>query len=220
MTVSIGSVSPNLKISKWVQGKPTNIDAEKGNVVLVEVFQVNCPGCFLYGIPEAIQLHNKFKDRGLKVLGIATAFEDYDKNTIENLEKLVTSGHVVGETFKALEQYGQLGEGGKLPYSIPFPVAMDKLVDESGPISNSKVMDFVEANVPDFRSMSAKERDLMVERVTGYLKNKKYSALTFEEFNLRGTPSAIIIDRKGILRHVSFGANGSLDHTIQRLIDE
>jgi hypothetical protein len=62
MAAKIGAKAPNLEVSSWVQGKPTNIDQEKGNVVLVEVFQVNCPGCFLYGIPEAIDLFRTLKN--------------------------------------------------------------------------------------------------------------------------------------------------------------
>jgi hypothetical protein len=50
----------------------------EGNVVVIEVFQVNCPGCFLYGIPQAISIYEKYKDKNVKVLGVATAFEDYD----------------------------------------------------------------------------------------------------------------------------------------------
>ena len=92
MTAKIGSPAPNLQVSSWVQGKPTNIDSEKGNVVLVEVFQVNCPGCFLYGIPEAIDIYKKYKEKGLAVLGLATAFEDFDKNNLENLQALVSNG--------------------------------------------------------------------------------------------------------------------------------
>jgi len=56
MQAIVGQKAPNLKVLKWVQGLPTNIDKEKDRVVLVEVFQVNCPGCFLYGIPEAINI--------------------------------------------------------------------------------------------------------------------------------------------------------------------
>src|SRR6185503_11750399 len=118
MLARIGDKAPNLQVSNWVQGKPTNIDKEKGNVVLVEVFQVNCPGCFLYGIPESINIYKKHKDIGLTVLGMATAFEDYDKNTLENLEKLVTTGEVIGETYRSLAQYGQLTDGNKIPYRI------------------------------------------------------------------------------------------------------
>lgn len=151
--VKTGTKAPNLQVSEWVQGKPTNIDKEKGNVVVVEVFQVNCPGCFMYGLPEAIDLYNRYKDKGLTMLGMATAFEDYELNTLDNLKKLVTTGEVVGETYKALSMYGQLKEGAKIPYKIPFPVGMDLLQKENGQLTESRVMDFIEANVPDFRSI-------------------------------------------------------------------
>jgi thiol-disulfide isomerase/thioredoxin len=220
MVAKIGSKAPNLDVSKWVQGKPTNIDKEKGNVVLVEVFQVNCPGCFLYGIPEAIDLYRKYKDKGLTILGVATAFEDFDKNNLQNLEKLVTTGEVVGETHRALAQYGQLKDGNKLPYKIPFPVGMDMLKKESGALTEGKIMDFIEANVPDFRSYSEKDRQTLVERVKQYMRSKEYSAKTFEEYTLRGTPSSILVDRKGILRSSNFGANGVLQSAIEELLNE
>lgn len=218
--VRIGAKAPNLQVSTWVQGKPTNIDKEKGNVVIVEVFQVNCPGCFMYGIPEAIELYTKYRDKGLTVLGMATAFEDYDKNTLENLQKLLTAGEVVGETHKALAQYGQLKNGGKLPYKIPFPVAMDMLKKEAGDLTDSKVMDFIEANVPDFKSYSEKDRQVLVGRVKEYLKHKEYSAKTFEEYAMRGTPTSLVIDKKGNLRHNLFGATGYLETIVQELLNE
>jgi thiol-disulfide isomerase/thioredoxin len=220
MVAKIGAKAPNLEVSSWLQGKPTNIDKEKGNVVLVEVFQVNCPGCFLYGIPEAIDIYKKYKDRGLTVLGVATAFEDYDKNTLENLEKLITTGEVIGETYRALAQYGQLNDGNKLPYKMPFPVGMDLLKKESGQMTESKLMDFIEANIPDFRSYTEKDRQVLVERVKQYLRSKEYSAKTFEEYALRGTPSSILVDRKGVLRSTSFGSNGFLEGAVEELLKE
>jgi thiol-disulfide isomerase/thioredoxin len=218
--VKIGSKAPNLHISEWVQGKPTNIDKERGNVVVVEVFQVNCPGCFMYGIPEAIDIYNRYKDKGLTMLGMATAFEDYELNTLENLKKLVTTGEVVGETYKALSMYSQLKEGTKIPYKIPFPVGMDVLQKENGQLTESRVMDFIEANVPDFRSYSEKERQVLIGRVKEYLKHKQYSAKTFEEYAMRGTPTSLIIDRKGNLRYNLFGATGQLEGIVQGLLNE
>jgi thiol-disulfide isomerase/thioredoxin len=220
MVAKMGAKAPNLQVSTWIQGKPTNIDKEKGNVVLVEVFQVNCPGCFIYGIPEAIDIYKKYKDKGLTVLGIATAFEDYDKNTVENLQKLVTTGEVIGETYSALAQYGQLKDGNKLPYKIPFPVGFDLLKKENGQMTDSKVMDFIEANIPDFRSYSEKDRQVLVERVKQYLRTKEYSAKTFEDYALRGTPSSILVDRKGILRSTFFGSNGFLEGAVEELLKE
>lgn len=219
MAVKVGTKAPNLHVSTWVQGKPTNIDQEKGNVVVVEVFQVNCPGCFMYGLPEAIELYNKYHDGGLTVLGMAIAFEDYDKNTLDNLQKLLTTGEVVGETHKALSMYGQL-KGGGLPYKIPFPVGMDLLKKEGGQITENKIMDVIEANVPDFRSYSEKDRQIMIERVKMYLQGKEYSAKTFEEYAMRGTPTSLVIDKKGNLRHNLFGATGHLQTIVEDLLNE
>lgn len=219
MVVKIGSQAPNLKVSKWVQGLPTNIDKENDKVILIEVFQVNCPGCFLYGIPQAVDIYQKYRKEGVTVLGVATAFEDFDKNTLKNLELLLTKGEVVGETLKALEQYGQLVDGNKIPYKIPFPVAMDMLVKE-GEISKTKIDGIIEANVPGFDSYNASQKLEIIERVKQYLKSKEYSAQTFEEYALRGTPSTIIIDKKGILRDVAFGTNNFLEENIKKLLEE
>ena len=49
---------------------------------------------------------------------------------------------------------------------------MDMLVKNSGPLTHSKMMDFIEANIPSFRSYSEKDRELMIERVKEYLKIK------------------------------------------------
>jgi len=220
MVVRLGSRAPELKISEWVQGRPTSLENERGNVVLVEVFQVNCPGCFLYGIPEAISLYKEYREKGLTVLGMATAFEDFDKNTVENLRKLVTTGEVIGETLNALAYAGQLREGNKLPYKIPFPVGMDYLKKEDGALTESRVADFIEANVPDFRSYSEKDRQVLIGRVKEYLKSKQYSAQTFETYALRGTPSVILVDRKGMLRATYFGSSGSLHTAIEQLLAE
>jgi len=219
MVARIGAKAPNLKVSKWVQGLPTNIDKEKDNVILVEVFQVNCPGCFLYGIPEAIDIHKKYGKDGVTVMGLATAFEDYDKNTLENLELLLKTGEVIGETRNALAQYGKLDDN-KLPYKIPFRVAMDSLKKEPADLSQSKVMDFIETQFPDFRTYGEQYKAEFVERVKQYLRSKQYAAETFEEYALRGTPSSILIDKKGILRHVGFGQNGFLENAIQTLLKQ
>ena len=206
-------------MSKWVQGLPTNFDKEKDHIVLVEVFQVNCPGCFLYGIPEAINIYNKYHSEGVTVLGIATAFEDFDKNTLENLELLLKSGEVIGETKQGLSQYGKLNDS-KLSYKIPFPVAMDSLIKETGESSESRIKNYIYNQIPDFDSHPEDYRNQIFQRVKGYLKSKEYSAETFEKFSLQGTPSTIVVDRKGILRDVSFGQTGGLEPMIQSLLNE
>src|SRR5919198_6077819 len=199
--------------------KATNIDKEMGNVVLVEVFQVNCPGCFTYGIPQAIDMYMKYRESGLNVLGLATAFEDFDNNTLENLKLLLETGQVIGEPSRVLSEYGLLRPGNKLSYKIPFPVGMDKLFT-FGPLTHDKFNDFIEANIPDFRSYSEKDRESVYNQVQQYLKQKQFSAKTFEEYGLRGTPSAILIDKNGVLRQTAFGSNGFLEDAVNQLLNE
>ena len=212
--------APNLHVSEWVQGLPTNIDKNIGKVVLIEVFQVNCPGCFMYALPNAIEIYKNNSRDDVVVLGLATAFEDYDKNTLDNLKLLLTSGKVIGETFNALSQYRQLVDGDKLNYKIPFPVAMDILQKNTSPFSDVHILDFIEANIPNYNSCSESDKKILFDRVKDYIKNKKYSALTFDEYKLQGTPSAILVDRKGILRNVFFGANNYLNGLINQLVNE
>ncbi|MEJ2260444.1 MAG: TlpA disulfide reductase family protein [Nitrosopumilaceae archaeon] len=220
MSAVIGQKAPNLGVSEWVQGAPTNFDQEKDKIVLVEVFQVNCPGCFMHAIPEAINIYNKYKDDGVRVLGIATAFEDFDKNTLDNLKMLVETGEVIGETKNALSMYGQLKDGNKLPFKIPFPLGMDNLTKINGDVSQEQIMKFIYAQLPEFDSQPEDYKSQIIQRVKDHLMSKEYSAETFEKYQLQGTPSTILVDRKGILREVSFGQAGHIDSMIQKLIAE
>ena len=219
MSAQISKKAPNLKVSEWVQGNDTNLDQHSGNVVLVEVFQVNCPGCFMYGIPEAIEIFNKYKSKGVSVLGVATAFEDFDKNTLKNLKLLVETGKVVGETEKMLSQYGQL-DGDKITFKIPYPIAMDSLIKQSDDVTKEQMDSLIKKQIPDFDSQSENYKNEIYDRVKNYFLSKEYSAETFEMYALPGTPSSILIDRKGILRDISFGQNGSLESKIQNLLNE
>jgi hypothetical protein len=220
VTVKPGSPAPDLQVSEWVQGGPINLKDYHGKVVVVEVFQVNCPGCFIYGIPEAIDNYNKYKNDEVVILGLATAFEDFDKNTVENLKLLLKEKKVIGETLTTLTYQSKLLNEGMLTYSIPFPVGMDKLLKEKLPIDEKKIMEVVNTNVPDFELYHQKDKEQIISRVKLYLETKPYSPLTFEEYSLRGTPSTIFIDKKGILRETTFGSTGLMSATIEKLLSE
>lgn len=219
MPAEIGKKAPNLGVSEWVQGMPTNFDQEGDRIVVTEVFQVNCPGCFLYGIPEMIRLYEKYSDEGVRVLGLATAFEDFDKNTADNLRLLLETGRVIGDTLEGLSRYGQL-DGDRLRYKIPFPVGMDVLTRVEGEPDGEAMLGFARSQIPDFDSRPEEYRSQIMARVRDHMMSKEYSARTFEEFGLRGTPSTIVVDRKGVLRDVSFGQTGHIEPLIQSLIGE
>ena len=219
MVVQVGQKAPNLKISQWVQGLDTNLDKQGDNIILVDVFQVNCPGCFMYGIPESIEIYNKYKSEGVSVLGMATAFEDFDKNTLENLQLLLETGETIGETKKMLSQYGE-SQGNKIPFKIPYPVAMDSLIKQSGEATKEKMDSLIKNQIPNFDEQPEDYKNQIYDRVKGYFMSKEFSAETFEMYALPGTPSSILVDRKGILRDITFGQNGLLESKIQALLNE
>jgi peroxiredoxin len=220
LDVRVGSTAPDLKVSEWVQGGPVQLRDLLGDVVVIEVFQVNCPGCFIYGLPEAIDVFQKYDDKGVKVLGLATAFEDYDKNNLENLKLLLTKYETIGDTYLTLKQQTNILDGNKLSYKIPFPVAMDLIVKESLPVKESRLMKFIQDNVPDYELYHPKDKEDIKKRAIQYFESKEFSATTFEEYALKGTPSSILIDKKGKLRNVSFGSNGSLMTMVETLLRE
>ncbi|WAK03498.1 TlpA family protein disulfide reductase [Methylobacter sp. YRD-M1] len=219
MTAQIGQPAPLLSVSDWVQGGPVNFDQLTGRVVLVEVFQVNCPGCFLYALPQAIYLHERYADQGLSVLGVATAFEDFDTNNLNNLVRLAEKGQVAGETLLALSQRGDLIDG-RLPYRIPFPLAMDRLNKREGDITDDDILSFIRARTPDFDLQPEAHQQQIEKQVKRYFQSLIYRAETFERFDLKGTPSHILVDKHGVLRDCSFGAYPELEARVQGLLLE
>ncbi len=215
----IEEIAPDLEISEWIQGEPSNISRERGKIIVIEVFQVNCPGCFSAGFPEILDAYQKFSDESIIFWGLATAFEDFQFNNIENLKRLVTTGEVIGETLYTLGSQGYL-ENNLLSYAIPFPVAWDKIIpsDSGNAIKDSKLM--IERDFPNFSELPEKDQQMITEQVVAYYRNKKFAAKTFENYQLRGTPSTILIDQSGKLRGKWFGAGFGLEKEIETLLTE
>ena len=83
-----------LNVGPLVQG---TFDLKPINIAFV--FQVNCPGCFIYGFPSMNNLFQQFKDN-VGFIGISTAFEDFEYNNVVNTQLLLHEGITVGETKK------------------------------------------------------------------------------------------------------------------------
>jgi len=215
----VNEKAPELEVDCWVQGEPSTLQKERGNVILIAVFQVNCPGCFIHGLPEIVDVYNRFRDQPLVLWGLATAFEDFDKNNLENLKKLLTRGEVVGETYTAMSQANLLNHD-RLPYAIPFPVAWDKLEKNPVEISGDRIQKIIDRDIDGYDLLPAKTQSSIVNQVRVYLKQKIYDAQTFEAYGLRGTPSTILIDTKGILRYKLFGSEQGLEKKLKLLLNE
>ncbi|MBL6985803.1 MAG: redoxin domain-containing protein [Methylobacter sp.] len=219
MKAQIGQKAPLLSVSAWAQGTEVNFDRLTGQVVLVVVFQVNCPGCFLYALPQALELHRKYSEHGLTVLGLATAFEDFDKNNLDNLSRLAEHGEVVGETLRVLGQQGKLNAG-RLPYRIPFPLAMDKITRQRNEVTDNVITHFIDDHIPEFEQQSKTHQQQLRQQVLNYFQSLDCHAETFECFELQGTPSHILVDKRGILRDCAFGIFPELETRILELLQE
>lgn len=216
---SINQHAPELELQTWLQGEPSNISEHRGKVILVEIFQVNCTGCFVHALPEVIRLHSLFENDDFVVLGIATAFEHFDINTLDNLKHLLETGKVIGEPLKQLANTKFLNDN-KLDYKIPFAVAMDKLIEHHDVLSEEKILAFIKSQIPEYNDLSEEKQTTIHKQAQEYLKTKTHNALTFETYQLQGTPSSILIDKHGILRDVSFGLHDHLEVMIRELISK
>jgi len=218
---AIDKPAPQPDIECWVQGHEPEIRDLAGQVILIEVIQVNCPGCFIHALPEAIRLHETYQPQGLKVFAIATAFEHFEHNTLNNLQRLLQQGDLISDPLFQLDKAGFL-EDKKLPYSIPFSIAMDKLVKNDQSIDDTAIEQFIISQIPDFHEKfrDDERKQSIYQQAKTHLKNKQYHALTFEMYQLQGTPSSILIDKSGLLRQVSFGATNTLESDIRQLLDQ
>lgn len=207
----------DLEVEEWLGGPSTNISNELGRPILIKVFQVNCPGCFSHGIPEVLEVRQKFIDTPLLVWGLATAFEDFHINTFENLQRLIDTGEVVGETLEVLIASGLLNNN-CLDYSIPFPVAWDKVIPHHSDDYMLDAQNFIKKDFPQFDNFPTKNQKLITKQVVSYLKNKKFEAKTFDAYQLQGTPSTLLIDKNGILRGKWFGSGYGLAQEVENLL--
>lgn len=215
----IGQPAPELQLEAWLQGEASRLRDHLGKVILIEVFQVNCTGCFVHALPEAIRLHELLAGDDFVVLGVATAFENFDINTLENLQRLLSSGEMVGEPLRQLANTDYL-KGNKLDYRLPFAIAMDKLVENREALSEEKIQNFIASQIPDFNRWPQAQQAPVYQQAREYLQARTHHALTFESYQLQGTPSYIVIDKHGLLRHVSFGMGNQLETLIRQLLAE
>jgi len=66
-TLMVGDAAPKLQVSKWVQGEAVK-DFEPNKAYIVEFWATWCGPC-VASIPHVNELHQKFKDKGLVVIG-------------------------------------------------------------------------------------------------------------------------------------------------------
>lgn len=78
---------PEWSVEQWFNS-PTAISLAdlRGKVVVVEAFQMLCPGCVAHGLPIAQQVHDLFPRKDVAVIGLHTVFEHHAAMTPVSLE--------------------------------------------------------------------------------------------------------------------------------------
>lgn len=149
-------MAPEMQVSQWLNTpKPIYLADYIGKVVVIEAFQMLCPGCVSHGLPQAQQIYNVFPKDEVLVVGLHTVFEHHKAMTPVSLEAFIYE------------------------YGLSFPIG----VDQSGT-----------ADIPK----------------------------TMEKYRLRGTPSLVLIDKKGQVRANHFGkvSDMQIAHEITNLMHE
>lgn len=131
-----------LQTTQWFNSeKPLSLSDLLGRVVVIEAFQMLCPGCVSHGLPQASEVAATFSSRDVVVLGLHCVFEHHEAMQPHALKAFLYE------------------------YKIQFPVGVDAPAEPgTGPIPK-----------------------------------------TMQAYKLGGTPTIVIIDQHGNLRHKHFG---------------
>ncbi len=74
--------APELIVSQWFNADaPRTLSALRGKVVVIEAFQMLCPGCVSHGLPQAARVRAAFPASAVEVIGLHTVFEHHDAMT-------------------------------------------------------------------------------------------------------------------------------------------
>lgn len=169
------SLAPELDVSAWLNtDNEITLESLRGRVVLIEAFQMLCPGCVSHSLPQAQRVADYFNASEVVVLGLHTVFEHKDAQGTE----------------AALKAF--LHE-----YRISFPVGIDRqLGDQRIPstmstyqMEGTPTLVLIDAEGQVRRQFFGRENDLVLgAQVTALVAERELrqhgsSAPTFESEN-------------------------------------
>ncbi|HQW81829.1 MAG: redoxin domain-containing protein [Rhodanobacteraceae bacterium] len=75
-----------LHTSQWFNSPPLQLADLRGRVVVLEVFQMLCPGCVSHALPQALEIAQTFARDDVAVIGLHSVFEHHAAMTPVGLE--------------------------------------------------------------------------------------------------------------------------------------
>ncbi len=84
------TLAPEWRVQQWFNTKqPLELADLRGKVVVLHTFQMLCPGCVMYGLPQAQKVHGMFPKTDVAVIGLHTVFEHHEAMTPIALEAFI-----------------------------------------------------------------------------------------------------------------------------------
>jgi hypothetical protein len=77
-----------VQVTEWVQAGPITPGDLKNKIVVVEVFQVNCPGALSTDYPKPFEIHNRYTHKALQYWVWLPHLKIMTKHNTENLKLL------------------------------------------------------------------------------------------------------------------------------------
>ncbi len=100
---SLPRAAPEWQVEQWFNtSSPLSLDSLRGKVIVLEAFQMLCPGCVSHGLPQAQRVAATFSREQVAVIGLHTVFEHHAAMTPVSLQAFLHE------------------------YRISFPVAVDR----------------------------------------------------------------------------------------------
>jgi len=126
VALDIGDQAPPLKVKEWIVGGPVSPDKPDGKTIyVIEFWATWCPPCHK-SIPHLNELHNKYKDKGVVIVGISAE----DAATVRPFAKKMKMAYNVGvDDKRATNNVYMKGVGG-IPHA--FVVGKDGKVVWAG----------------------------------------------------------------------------------------
>ena len=102
----MSDLAPPILASEWLNTpEPLTLEGLCGRVVVIECFQMLCPGCVSHGLPQAQRIAQTFRPQDVAVIGLHCVFEHHAAMTPLSLRAFLHE------------------------YRIRFPVAVDMTGD-------------------------------------------------------------------------------------------
>lgn len=78
--------APALDVAQWLNAaEPLTLEQLEGRIVVIEAFQMLCPGCVSHGLPQAMRIRETFSNEDLVVIGLHSVFEHHAVQTPQAL---------------------------------------------------------------------------------------------------------------------------------------